>query len=406
MKVNTVIDRYLFKETVPPFVVSLLLFTAVFLMAKIIDVTDMIISYRVSLWSILLILTYCLPSFLVFVIPMSVMMGILLGFLRLSSDNEIVVMKAGGISLYRLLLPVFTFSLMGLVLTGFMTIYGSPLGRLALKARLLDAAKANVHIGLKGRTFTDGFKDVMLYVNEIDARGKVLRDIFVEDRRTLGVVRTVVAPRGVVVSDPERLDINLKFYNGTISQLSQDAKSVHSVRFDTYDFKLDFSSVLSPSEDRQKGRKELGLAELRQRLREAGENDAEHSLLLMEYHKKFSVPFACLVLGLTAVPLGIQWKSARRFLGVVLGLLFFLVYYSLLSIGWVLGESGLCPPAIGVWAPNLVVGAIGGYLLFMTANEKSVRIITTCIEVFEAPWSRVGRILNRSKWSSHSAKGD
>ena len=382
MKINSLINRYLFSEMIPMFVVSILLLTFVFLMAKILDITDLVVNHRVSISSVLLMLIYCVPSFLVFVVPMSIMMGVLLAFLRLSNDNEIIVMKAAGVSLYRLLPPVLAFSLIGLLITGFMSIYASPWGRLSFKEQLFETLKSNIHLGLKGRTFNDSFKGVMLYANNINAKDKTLTDVFVEDRRTSGVLSTVVAPRGEFFSDPQRRAFHLRLYNGFINQLSQDTKSTHSVRFDTYDFNLDLARAFSPVRDNRKNRKEMGLAELRQFLNEATNKDAQYYLSLMEYHKKFSISFACLVFGFIAVPLGIQSKSAKRSFGIVLGLLFFLIYYSLLSVGWVLGEQGLYPPVIGMWLPNLLIGGFAAYLLYMTANERPVRMVVVCLSIF------------------------
>ena len=94
---------------IPPFVINLLFFNFIFLLTKILDITNMIVNYRISLFDVLLLLIYSMPHFLEFVIPMSVMMTILLTFFRMSSDNEIVALKAGGMSIYKLLPPVLLF---------------------------------------------------------------------------------------------------------------------------------------------------------------------------------------------------------------------------------------------------------------------------------------------------------
>ncbi len=102
----------------------------------------------------------------------------------------------------------------------------------------------------------------------------------------------------------------------------------------------------------------------------------------MEYHKKFSLPVACFVLGLIAVPLGIKTRFSKRSFGMVLGLFFFLIYYILMSAGWVLGESGVCPPVIGVWGPDFVVGAVGLYLLISSAKERPLKAIALLPRIF------------------------
>ncbi len=91
-------------------------------------------------------------------------------------------------------------------------------------------------------------------------------------------------------------------------------------------------------------------------------------------HQKFSFPVACLALGLLALPLGLQSRSAKRSFGLILGLLLALVYYLMLSAGTVFGKAGRIPPAIGMWVPNAIMGAAGIYLLMSAAREKSVGI--------------------------------
>jgi lipopolysaccharide export system permease protein len=94
----------------------------------------------------------------------------------------------------------------------------------------------------------------------------------------------------------------------------------------------------------------------------------------MELHKKISIPIACLALGLLAVPLGIQSGSTKKSFGLVLGMILFLIYYLLLTAGLVFGETGVCPPVIGMWFPNIVMGGLGLYLLIQTANERQLKI--------------------------------
>jgi len=117
MKLNTAVNRYIFKELIPPYAMNLLFFIFVFLMRQILEITNVIVNYQVSLTAFFLMLAYSMPYFLAYIIPMSVMMSVLLTFLRLSSDNEIVALKASGISVYHLLPPVILFAVVNALLT-------------------------------------------------------------------------------------------------------------------------------------------------------------------------------------------------------------------------------------------------------------------------------------------------
>ncbi len=373
MKINSIIYRYIFKDMIPPFVINLLFFNFIFLLTKILNITNMIVNYRISLFDVILLLIYSIPHFLEFVIPMSVMTTVLLTFFRMSSDNEIVALKAGGMSIYKLLPPVLLFCLIGCMLTGFMTIYGLPWGRLSFKKLTYEVALSNANIGMKERTFNDNFEGVMLYMNKIDLKNKALMDIFIEDQRTKNIISTIVAPRGEMNIEANKLLFHLRLQNGTINQVDIDNKTVHSINFDTYDINLDLKKSVT-TKKRRKDEKEMSIVELNKYLKDTVNKDAKYYANLIEFHRKFSIPFACFALGLLGVPLGVQSKSAKRPFGLGLGLIFFLLYYLMLSAGWVFGEAGVYPPLIGMWMPNIVIGGIGLYLLVRTADDRPIKI--------------------------------
>jgi len=374
MKINSIAYRYVFTEMIPPFAVNLVFFTFVFLMAKILDITKMIVNYKISLSSVFLLLIYSIPHFLEFVIPMSVMISILLTFLRLSSDNEITAFKSGGVSIYGLLPPVLLFCLLGCLLTGFMSIYGLPWGRMGFKELTLKVASSHADIGLKERTFNDSFKGMMLYMNKIDLKSKNLIDVFIEDKSNKNVVSTVVAPRGNLFSDSEKPSFRLRLYSGTINQVDLNKRAVHSIKFETYDINLDLKKAVSAAQGGLKDEKEMNLGELHRHLNTVIKKDVQYYAALIEFHKKFAFAFACFSLGILAVPLGVQSRLAKRSFALLLGLVSFLLYYLMLSAGYVFGETGIYPPVVGMWVPNIVMGGLGVFLLVRTANERPVNI--------------------------------
>jgi lipopolysaccharide export system permease protein len=374
MKINSIINRYLLKEMMLPFVINTVFFTFIFLMTKILDITKLIVNYKISLTSVLLILIYSTPRFLSFVIPMSVMMAVLLTFLRLSSDKELVALKAGGVGIYGLVPPVLLFCVMGVALSCIMTLYGMPWGTVSMKTLTFQVAASHVDAGLKERTFNDSFKDVMLYINNIDLKNKVLKDIFIEDKRSKNVVSTVMAPRGKLISEPDKLEIHLKLYNGAINQVDLKNKSAHSINFDTYDVNLDLKKTLTSSNGGPKNEDEMSFGELKKYLKTFPKKNEQYYSALIELQKKFSIPFACLALGILAVPLGVHSESSKRSTGLGLGMIFFLIYYLMLSAGSVFGEAGIYPPKIGMWVPNVVMGGLGLFLLVRANDDRPVKI--------------------------------
>ncbi len=394
MKTTPLIHRYLFTELVPPFAINLAFFTFIFLTSRILDITNLVVNHGVGLLQVLLVIVYTIPYFMVFVIPMAVMMAVLLTFLRLSGDNEIMALKAGGVNVTALLPPVVVFCLLGGLLTAFMSIYGQPWGRSSAKQLVVRIAASSIDIGLKERQFNDTFDGIVLYVSQVDTQTRTLRDVFIENQQDDKLASTVVAPRGQLLRAADGLTWRLRLFDGTIHQVDLQEFRANAIRFDTYDLTLSLAQMLEPQKRPSKHRREMNLAELRQYIREhQAARDAGYFNALMRYHKMFSIPFACLVLGFLAMPLGMQAKRVSKSYGLGLGLVFFMLYYLLLSAGSVFGESGRLPPIAAVWMPNLVMAAVGVFLFVRMAQERPLRfdLPADLLERWSVAWRRLRR---------------
>jgi lipopolysaccharide export system permease protein len=298
----------------PPFFINLAFFSFIFLMKQILDITDMIVNHKVGIGPVCLLLIYTMPYFLQYVIPMSVMMAVLMTFLRLSGDNEIMALKAGGVSVYRLLTPVLAFSLFGTLLTGYMTLFGVPHGASRFKTLLFNVATANLNVSLeRARTFNDNFKQIMLYVNKIDSQSGELHNVLIEDSRTSGGNNTVVArSREGSTASPRRWSIICGCMTERSARLTCADQSSHTINFETYDIRLDLKEALSHRSMAGKRPDEMRLSNLRDYLKAVKGDKSRYLGALLKYHKKFSIPVACLAMGLLAVPLGIQARNSKK----------------------------------------------------------------------------------------------
>ncbi|MFO7885964.1 MAG: LptF/LptG family permease, partial [Desulfobacteraceae bacterium] len=247
---------------IPPFAVAFLFLTFIFLMTRIPDITSMVVNYNTGLWSVGLLIVYTLPRFMEFTLPMSVMTAVLLTFIRMASDNEIIALKGGGVSIYRLLPPVLVFSIMGTVLTLWITIYAVPWGKFSFERKGLEIARSDLNIALKERQFNTSFKDVMIYVTAIDMNTKELRDVFIEDSRTESSVSISTASRGILISDPKNMLYTLRLFDGRVNQVNLKTRAVNSIDFKSYDINLDLGSSMKKSGNMDKDIDEMTMAEL------------------------------------------------------------------------------------------------------------------------------------------------
>ena len=323
--------RYIFWELLSPFGVSLLFLTFVFVMTRIPDITNMVVNYNMGISAVFLLVIYTLPRFLEFTLPMSVMIAVLLTFMRMSEANEIIALKGGGMTIYRLLPPVTFFCAVMTLVTLWVTVWGVPWGRYSFSVKGAQMAQGNINVALKERQFNT-FDNVMIYVNAIDVKTARLRDVFIEDGRDTDGVNITVASEGFLVSRPSEGFLvsrpseglyTLTLKNGIINQVSLDRSAVHQIRFDTYDINFD---VGLPVKNRGKGTKgidEMGIKALKALSRDRDASPVKRNQARMELHEKLAIPFACLALGLLALPLGLQSLSSRHAPGFGLALFFF-----------------------------------------------------------------------------------
>ncbi|MGD9008945.1 MAG: LPS export ABC transporter permease LptF [Desulfobacteraceae bacterium] len=372
---NSIINRYFFGELCQPFAINLFFFTFILLISKILEITNMVVNYNAGLSAVALLLLYSMPFFLAFVTPMSVMMAVLLTFLRMSADNEIIALKSSGVNPNRFLIPVALFCLLGWVMTMAITGFIMPWGNRAYIGLSTELAQSHIDAIIKERTFIDSFDGIMLYVNNIDMKNRSMKDVFIEDRRNKGISNVIVAPQGQITAEASSQTIRLRLYNGAINQVDIARQSAQAIAFGTYEMKLDLKKLIAKEKSgNRKSLDEMSISEIRKYLGKARKlKKMYYNNALMKLHQKFSLPVACFALGLLAIPLGMQSKTDKRAMGIVMGIPFFLLYYILLSVGWALGESGTLHPVVGMWAPNIILVAIGIYLYRRSMQDRPLQ---------------------------------
>ena len=365
-----VLYRHIFRELLSPFGVTLLFLTFVFVMTRIPDITNMVVNYNMGISAVFFLVIYTLPRFMEFTLPMSVMIAVVLTFMRMSAANEIIALKGGGMSIYRLVPPVAFFCTLMTLVALWVTVWGVPWGKGAFNVKAVQMAQSNINVALKERQFNTPFDNVMIYVNAIDVKNGRLKDIFIEDGRSPDTVNITVAKRGVLVSRVNEGLYTLRLEDGMINQVDLDGGAAHQIQFDTYDINFNLKSPGKKKDGDKKDLDEMHPKELWSVIKNEKETESQRSAARMELHEKFAVPFACLALGLLALPLGLQSMSSRHASGFGPALVLFMGYYVLLALGWSAGETGGYPAIVAMWLPNGVMAGIAIYLIRRVAREK------------------------------------
>ncbi|MDO8445033.1 MAG: LPS export ABC transporter permease LptF [Deltaproteobacteria bacterium] len=393
------LNRYLFKEIVVPFFLSLFVFTFVLLLERIMKLIELVVGSGVRMTDIVMLFIYILPSFLTLTIPMSFLLAVLIAFSRLSSDSEIIAMRASGVSLYQMMIPVSVSSILAYGMTFYLIVYALPFGNQAFRVMVFDMAKGKASTGIKERVFNDGFEGVVLYVDRVKDAGENLEGIMIYDQREKEGY-TILAQEGGIVSDPKTMSVSMRLKNGEVHKVGKGL-SYSRVAFSTYDLRLSFKGAASGNNGEvSKGDREMTITELRERISELRNRGENYSPYEIEMHKKFSIPFACIVFGLIGAPLGIQSKRSGRAFGFSLSLVIFLVYYVSLTAGENLGDRGIIPPLLAMWGINIMFLFLGIYLIITVGKERSITFLVwmdRAIDIVERLPGKLIRLIGRSR---------
>jgi len=341
-------------------------------MGKMLQIMDLMVNKGISVFTIAKLIIFLLPAFMLFTIPIALLIAILIAMGRLSSDNEITVLKASGVSLMQIYYPVAIASLITFVITIFVGYFLVPQSNFATKRLLFTIAQQNASIGIKEKVFNADFKGILLYAETIPPKGDFMENVMISDNRIRGEQNTILAKKAYLFADADSMTVMLRLENGSIHSVSSDFKNYRKIDFKIYDINLDLSSAISGISENSKTSIEMTMGELMEKMRKPGLDDAAIRELAIEVHKKFSIPLSCILFGLLALPLGIKSHRAVKSRGVAIAIIVVSIYYLLRIGGEAFVETGYLSPEIGVWTPNIIFALLGIYLFYMADREISL----------------------------------
>ncbi len=367
-----IVDRYLLRELAVPFLLGIGVFTSILLIVRILKLVEMVVNRGVPFLQMLKLFSYILPAFLEVTLPMAMLLAILVAFGRMSSDSEIIALRATGFSLYRLLAPVGVFATAIAVLTLALSLYARPWGNGLLRTGLYDVVRARASAGIKPKVFNDDFGGLVIYVDSIEPPGNHLYGILVSDKRQGDEVNTVYAHSGTIYSRKSDDFLTLRLRDGGIYSVEEKGKGFQDTSFETLDINLDLTAALTELQARPKDASEMQVGELRAAIASKRESGEPSFVERVELHRKLAIPFACLVFAALGVPLGIQPTRSVHSRGFSVSLVLIFLYYLLLTLGQNLGERGAVHPAIAAWLPNVILSVVAAYLLSRAARDMTI----------------------------------
>jgi LPS export ABC transporter permease LptG len=409
-----ILTRYIFKEMLGPTVLGFAFYTFIILMKNLFDFAGMIIKRSLPGATVARLLFLSLPHIIVLTVPMSLLFGILIAVGRLSSDSEIIAMRALGISTRTIYRPVFLFSFLMFLVNLYLMNFVLPRGNAEFAALRSEIFTSQIEKELKPRVFYDEYENLTIYVNDVDPKTLQWKGVFVADSRTADETRTgtsagpvtiaqqiqaahaaeaaqqqsILPQRSsnkIIVADSGNLSILKPSNQVWLNLKTAETHLWDPKKPDHYDLNSNgIQRMRLPDKygdsnaGYQRSLREMSFRELMEQARWAQyshDPDARETYWAakVEMNKMFAIPFACIVFGILGLPLGITNRRGGKSSGFSLSIAIILIYYVMINNGEHLADTGKIGPAVAMWAPNLVLLAIGIYLLIRANRDTGAQ---------------------------------
>ncbi|MEW6684711.1 MAG: LptF/LptG family permease [Candidatus Edwardsbacteria bacterium] len=387
-----IIDRYILKEHLIPFLLGFSVFTFILFMDRLFELIDLIVGKGLALFTVLEVFFLSLPFMIALTVPMAVLVASLMAFGRLSQDNEIIAFKSSGLLFLRLIRAPFFASI---ILFGLMILFNDrilPESNHKVKNLLIDINQKRPALRLKEGTFMSDFEGYNIWIKRIDSRQSKLYDIVIYEKIKDGTPRTITAKKANLYYSAENKTLTLQLSSGEIHEVdAQNPANYRKLVFPSYTINLPLDLSFQRQEREYRSDREMTIAMMEReiaRLKKEYEiikrippklgaaeilnlkyKQMEIDRYKVEIHKKFAIPFACFIFVFLGSSLGVLVKKGGAGIGFGLSLGFFLLYYICLIGGEELADRQFISPFLAMWGANIILGILSIYLVWRTVHE-------------------------------------
>ncbi|MEJ6951252.1 LptF/LptG family permease [Natronospora cellulosivora (SeqCode)] len=355
-----IIDIYLMKEVLIPYIVGVAIITVIGLSNFLFQLTDLIIVKNISIDIVMRLLIYQLPDIIVQTFPIAVLFATIHGMSRLNRENEFTALRLGGVSLYRLILPLVILGILISVLTYQMNERVVPWTNHEAQNIIRRHVLMQTMPDVRDNVFFQGPEGRLFFVSEFDEQNDLLEKIVVYN-----------LPRGndfpeMITASSGRVDGNVwHLEGGIIHQFDSDGELYHGLIFDHMEYEV--ASEMETFFGEQRTTSEMNRERLKRDIDLFQRSGIKVVSLLIDYHLKLSMPLAALIFILVGTPLSLSSKDSRS-ASIVITIVIIFLYYLVLSLSQSFGKNERIPPLLAAWLPNIIFGILG--ILLMVLREK------------------------------------
>ena len=325
-----ILRTYILNEFLTAFILSIFILTFVMILGNMIKVTELIITKGVPLAISAKLFMYLIPYLFTFILPIATLSATMLSLGRLSSDNELIAMRTSGLSLMRILTPVFIVSI---ALSLFCVLLNNniiPEAHHKSRETLIQLGTKNPTAALEAGTFITTFEKFIIFIYQID--GNKFSNIRIyEPQGPEKPPRTIIAKHGEFIVLPEKNLLKLKLIEGISDEINpRDPENFYKLKFKQYFMNIDFKKMETRKVDKKA--KDMTLVELREQLAKFQSENIETTPIHLEINKRAALSFACIIFAVMGAPLAIVTNRREKSINLALAFVVVALYY-LIFIG-------------------------------------------------------------------------
>jgi LPS export ABC transporter permease LptF len=359
-----ILRNYLLKEFFGPLLLTLgVLSFIMIIVGNLKKIADLVINKGVDLLSVIKIFALLTPYIVTYALPISVLVAVLMSLGRLSSDNEIIAIRASGINTFRLILPIIV---VGIVLSLGLIVFNdqaASYAHFAYRKTLIDIGIKNPTAAFEEGVFINSFQKYVLFIYKVDQkRNRLLNIRIYEPQGDDKPTRTIVAKSGEFIAIPEKNTVKLKLIDGSSDEPDpNNPTNFYKLNFKTYFMNLDLAEMKGKQKIEKKY-KEMTIKELSARIAALKKEQINPAPLVIQIHEKLTLAFSCIIFILMGAPLAIITRRREKSINIGIAMLIIVIYYPLFIGCEALGIQGYLNPALAMWIPNIIFGTVGTFL--------------------------------------------
>ena len=384
------LDRYIFLEILAPALIALLALTFVVVAKDMGGFLELIVRRSATAAEVWALVAAVIPGMLTITLPTAVLVGILTGLGRMSSDSESVAFRAGGVPAFAILRPVMFLGVIAWIANVVLAIWIAP----AATARLGDLTGTVgvrfLSFELQPRVFNDELGDLVFYVQEISSDAEDWRGILLADMSTPEEPSVTWAQSGRLSSTASGDAYEVTLSNGTIHTAAPfNPEDYSMIGFDTNTMPVPIPADPEPIEEQSPAA--IPTADLWNRFQSGAITSAEE----VELNRRLALPFACLAFALIGLPLGLSTHRGGRSMGLVISAVLMLIYYMIFIGGTRIADNANISPFFGTWAANIGFAVLGVLMLLRSERERRNRVMDFMMDGAEWARDRVGALAQK-----------